>query len=348
MYAITRPAFAFALLIPTHGFAQGQGSWGGGTGFAQLVMVVLAVGGLLLIGVGYLVAGALGSRGMFRAILTVLIACAPLAYCSWRSKDYSDGARELVMVSRELREKAEIYIASQCALHSAIEPTILVKGTDGLFLSANGDRLPDIKNVPPSPSPTAKVLEQQKRYGYSYPPTTNIDQYQSILYWTRRIDARSALSQTGFAFVEHQDSGANSPHRTASLAWWRANTPQDELDRLLIPYRGGEFLTSESLLSFPVDRLRSTYRLELRDISTREDRSHWAARGLIQFSRNSDGKVLARYVGFAAAHNPLSPGYGYWWEKVTVCPGTAMNYLADDRWSPMKFFFSELVRVEGT
>lgn len=72
---------------------------------------------------------------------------------------------------------------------------------------------------------------------------------------------------------------------------------------------------SEQYLTSPVDDLKSTYKLEMRDVSTLEDREHWAARGRISLTRRSDKALVAEYVGLAASHS-WEPTSGGWWERV--------------------------------
>jgi hypothetical protein len=211
-------------------------------------------------------------------------------------------------------------------------------------LKSNGQSPPDIRDIPAASPQTRKSLEQHRRYGYSHPPRTNDGQYKSVLYWTSRAEETDFL-KAGFAFVEYEDYQGRQT-RSANFAWWQKNSSPEVLERLLRQYQGGKYLGPHSILRVPVEELRAAYLMEYRDVSTRQDRDNWLAKGSMKLSKRADDRTLAEYVGLAASNAFLSPGYGPWWEKVSVCSGAEAEFLVDGRWQPVKFFFSKVARIE--
>jgi len=326
--------------------AQGQGSWGGASGWAGLAVGVIFVGLAIVAVLTYALVGAFGARRPLRLAIALAAACAPIAFCGQQSAGFNAGLEDLQAEERRLREGAEKYLATHCPQLVKKTATAPLTGQAGIVLRRNGQTPPDIDGIPPDTPPTASVRLQQKKYGYSYPPLSNTPQYKSVLHWTDYGAYAHDLVAAGFAFVEYDDSTGKTLRR-ASLAWWRANTAPDVLDKLLVPYHGGATVDPGHTLEFPAMEYRAGYQVELRDVSTLQDRSHWVARGRIRLTARADGALLGEYTGLSAAHAILSPGYGMWWEKVSVCPGAETRYLTEGRWKSLPFFFGEIVKVRG-
>lgn len=83
---------AMALSVSgTLAVAQGTGSWGGAGGIVQFVLIVAGVFYLLGVWLIWLLAKVIGLRGSFRSLLTIVIACSPLAYCEFKSQRMQAG-----------------------------------------------------------------------------------------------------------------------------------------------------------------------------------------------------------------------------------------------------------------
>lgn len=328
--------------------AQGQGSWGGATGLFQAALVIIGIVFLLWAGVAYLIARGFSSRTMPRLGLAAAITCAPLAYCGLQSHSFNNGLEELGETNRRLVKEATAYMERSCPAVRSLTAPVSVPNGSGLYVQANGDLKPSIPQEPTAPVVTRRMKRDQERYGESFPHLTHQKQFIDPLYWTRNsyVDWQRA----GFSFMEFPGRYADRELRRAPLRWWRANTQPDQLARLLEKRfkEGYSHLNDDSLVDLPIETSRATFRLELRDVSTQEDRNNWTSRGQIRLVRASDGAVLAEYVGLAANQSIVFRGYGYSWEKVAVCPGVEQRYMEDGRWNADKFIVAELLRSGRT
>ena len=156
----------------------------------------------------------------------------------------------------------------------------------------------------------------------------------------------------GFAFVEyHPMPGDNLLYVVGTPAWWRetgsarldAANRQDVADDVRKP--GITWIESSTSGPFT-----ARYVIALDDISTRDDRAHWVARGRMRLTDRRDGRVVAEYVGFSASHKAgyLRDEYpDHQWEETLECPGPERRYAGGEkRWQALRFFFSEVVRAK--
>ena len=343
-----RPLAALLLCsLTTVAGAQGQGSWGGAAGIVLAVIVISAIVFLFWVWGVWRVVKGVGIKGAFRVVVTLLISCSPLAYFSLESKRNVDAFNEGEQARRDLRAHAEQYITEKCATERKATNLVVLPAGTGIFLSEASGLPPAFANIPSAMPPTAKMKDDHDRWGSSYPnEAINEGQFRKPLYWTI-VKFPSSLLAVGPAFVEFRDPKRQQKMRMASVRWWRKSTSPAEFQELLL--RSGEKRNLEENLelAFPVDELKSIYDLEMRDVSTLGDRLHWAARGRIHLTRRSDKSLVAEYVGFAAAHQYENPNYNYWWEKISVCAGPEVKYAALGSWQPERYFFREVVRIEG-
>jgi hypothetical protein len=338
-----------AAFVPGLAAAQGQGSWGGARDLVLAALWIAAIGLLLWVCLVWWVAKKMGARGPVLVLATALVGSLPVAMVLVPTRGFNEGIADLQQVQGEVRAKAEAYVAANCASERRASAPMSLPAGAGVFLKTNGDVPPDIQDIPAAAPPSEQTKLQLERYGYSYPHATNEAQFRKPLYWTAHVFTDS-VHATGLAFVEFEDSRGRY-RRRASLQWWRQNAPPAELQQLLQAggYGDGSHLDPKSGLEFPVHELRSVHDLVFRDVSTRQDREHWAARGRIRLVRRSDQAIVAEYVGLAAAQQIVSAGYDHWWQRVTVCAGPEASYMAAEgrRWEPERFFFREIVRLEA-
>ena len=331
------------MLMPVNTLAQGQGSWGGGTGFAALLFGILGFVFLLWVGLVSSIVKGFVSKSRARLLLTIFISCSPLAFCQMNAMRLDYKYKKLIDQRSSLRVKAENYLANKCQADRKPSNRIVINAADGVLLD-KGAGAPKFDSM--SLVPNLQEIERMHHANsLAGKPAMNIhDQYYSGLSWTSDVYEDQLLA-VGINFVEISESADFK--RTASFDWWKKNTPANGLDPLLKPYNGGIYLKENSRLEFKVDALQSRYTLEFRDISTREDRDNWVARGRIRLIQRGDNRIIAEYIGFAAPKYPSLKGdNSNAWGKITVCPGSESFYLADSRWQPIKFFFNEVVQVK--
>ncbi|MBX9900904.1 MAG: hypothetical protein K2Y28_08995 [Burkholderiaceae bacterium] len=322
-------------------------------GIAQGILYLFIGAFVLWVGFSVLVARASSRHTHGRVLVAVCIAVAPLAYCSYQSHSYESGLRELAEVNRAIRDQAEAYMLEKCRTERLATASHLLMATDGVFVEANDDMPLKIPNVP-SPVPrTVKTALQEQRYGRSYPHATNDYQYVKPLHWANQVFADSILSESGLAYVElrkrHNNRG-DAYERIATMKWWAEHTPHLEFaERLREAGRSFDARYLLYPLNLSLREVTAQYIIRFEDISTLEDRKHWVARGRISMLRRADESTVAEYVGFAANRSPVSFGDGYAWESVSVCPGSERQYMDDrlGRWNAIRFFFKELVHIDG-
>lgn len=252
---------------------------------------------------------------------------------------------------RNFRAQSEQYITEKCPTERMVSARVLLSAGAGVFLSdVKGSQL-GFANIPPAAPLTAEMKRSYDKYGTRFPDETAVDgQFHQPLKWTVAMNPFGVLSQgpAFVEFVEQRGPAMEQKVRMARFRWWKENTSPAELEQVLKPYEADRSLERDNrYLTSPVDSLKSTYELEMRDVSTLEDREHWAARGRISLTRRSDKALVAEYVGLAASHF-WEPTSGGWWERVTVCAGPETKYSDTVRWLPDQFFFGEVVRIEKT
>jgi hypothetical protein len=334
----------FLIFAPVIALAQGQGSWGGGTGFAALLFGVLGFVFLLWVGLVSSIVKGFVSKSRARLLLTIFISCSPLAFCQMNAMRLDYKYKKLVDQRSSLRVKAENYLANKCQADRKPSNRIVINAADGVLLDS-GAGAPKFDGM--SLVPNLQEIERMHHANsLAGKPVMNIhDQYYSGLSWTSQTYINEALFEVGMNFAEISTSSGFK--RRASFDWWKKHTPANVLDPLLKPYDGGIHLRANSPLEFEVNALQSGYVLEFRDISTREDRDNWVARGRMRLIHREDNRPIAEYIGFAAPKYPSLKGDNEGaWGKITVCPGSESLYLAGSRWQPIKFFFNEVVQVK--
>ncbi|MBG9390647.1 hypothetical protein [Caenimonas aquaedulcis] len=339
-----RSSLLLMYFVPQCAGAQGAGSWGGAKDLAQLAIALGVLVFVVWAIVVWLVIGRFVQEGRKRLVFTLLIACSPIVYLGVTSKLYNDGLEELAQTERDVRDQAARYLVKNCPVQRKMTTPIALPSGVGIYVSSSGDASPEIANIPAPPASTRKSQRQIERYGVTYPHLSDGPQFRSPLYWTRSAYPDGVLAG-GAGFVEFWDPYKKLRMRKASFRWWKENTPPLEFANLMEPYHGGIYLRPESTVTFPAGRLQSTHRLDIRDVSTLEDRQHWVARGRISLVKEADKELVAEYVGLSAAQSIISAGYGYWWEQVRMCDGPESNYLERGRWNATQFFFKEIARV---
>lgn len=345
-------AFSLAVFLvfltgtPLTALAQGQGSWGGGTGIAALILGVIGFAFLLWASFVFsIVKGFITKKGT-RLVVTVFLACLPLAFCqlNFMRLDYNYKKRSDLRTS--LRIKAEDYLAIKCQTDRKLSKLIVIDAGSGIFIDGAGEP-PKINGVPQRPN-WQEIEKIQNANSVSGKPAMNYTaQFLTPVGWTSQRYISHELFAVGIPFAEHSKSG--NFRRTASFDWWKTNTPANVLGPLLKPYDGGIHLRPNSSLEFAVEALQSQYTLEFKDISTREDRDNWVARGSMRLIHRGDNRLIAEYIGLAASQFPTLEGDSSdSWEKITVCPGSESKYIQADRWQPINFFFNELAQLKST
>ena len=184
-------------------------------------------------------------------------------------------------------------------------------------------------------------------------------QFDTPLAWAAQAGNRDLGREAGFSFIEAED--VDDPDRMSVVAparWWRnqghrRSSPSDWIgieDLLEDPQpdwvHSGVYPTSRS-------PSQARYVLTLTDVSTRDDRAHWLARGRMRLVDRRGGQVVAEYVGLSANQVPGFPprpgqeGSGAAWESTRECDGPERRYAdGTARWQALAFFFGEVVQVK--
>jgi hypothetical protein len=330
--------------------AQGQGSWAGGGGLVQLFLVVVALGIALWGAFVYFVARGLGAKGGLLFSLTLTLTLGPPTWFVYRieaeSKVSSDKLVDQQKHNAALFSKAQEYLVAKCQTDRKLMASSALSAAGGIYINSPSQFV--IAQRPAEPTKQESDAEEKaiERSDLYIPRKRYHAQYIAPLHWTQQVFQDSVFRQ-GPLFVE-ESMGSRSFKRMANYEWWRKNLSPEELTLKLKLYGAGSDLKPDFRLSFDVLESKAKYVLYFRDISTKEDREHWVARGSMQLLDASGKNVLAEYVGFFAHRNPTyGSQYGYEWENVSVCPGAEEKYNKEGNASfdAVSFFFSEIVKL---
>lgn len=276
------------------------------------------------------------ARKRWRLLLAAFIALLPLSpfvvQPIWAKAD--DKLRRIA-IARRVRD-ADAYLDKVCAARPprpAARP--VVSGADGLSIRPAP---PALETLGPRADPGDDLGDLQ---------------FDTSLFWAAQAKNVDLGADIGFAFAEMPAGEASTTISVAGTrAWWEATGRKRlaEVDRAEVDeYLGDPKI--DWLESSEVARgAKPRYAFALDDISTRDDRAHWVARGRMRLVDGRDGHVVAEYVGFSANRmpgylrdgNPQQP-----WEDTRECAGPDRTYnLGTGGWQALRFFFREVVRVE--
>ncbi|MDR1849197.1 MAG: hypothetical protein LBQ75_04095 [Zoogloeaceae bacterium] len=282
--------------------------------------------------------------------------------CSSRSAKEVEKARKIrdkeERVSKALTLKARNYLKTACEKEERffIKPGIALD--EGILILNNRGNapLPLLKQAPK----IARYREIQ--YGYSIP-------------WDKDILDTTWMALSPFVAGEQkifaQSSGADATEKTfrrASKAFWeRAGLREQVLQNSLQmkALRDKERSEEDILKDYetapgwkpfdlPVDTLNARYTFSVEDISTLEDRAHWAGRGRLRLTERDTGEIVAEYIGFAAyvavntAPRMQEELPSWYWEVTEMCPNTeSVFYLSRNAWTPAYGFLRAIERTRG-
>lgn len=309
MAKVTHPPFiGIAFFVASSvAVAQGQGSWGGATGLAQLVLIVIACIGLLLTFAWYLffyiVTAALSKNRLVRPVLAFCIgtttafaikqchnkvesikatavANESLARQEKVAKDQENGKREL-----DSRYKAAIsYMDDQCPLVRKVKGTKFSR-RDGIALYRGGHFYdPSLLEIAPSGQRTDLPL-----------------QFRAKLPWIDPVlndGSALAIVKAGIDYSEIDR------FRVAKTNWWQKHG-QGESSRAEAVMKSASDAPNDEYRAFEIETRLATYWLLLQDISTYNDRKHWVSRFRVALQEKKTEAVIAEYVSLIA-YSPMS------------------------------------------
>ena len=335
--AAVRALAAFPpLLLATSAHALGANMSSSGDGIFLLIVVAIVVGWLAF---AWFIARPIlrrfTQRKRWRLLLAAFIALSPLWVVVLRSiwLEVDDKLRSIAMAGRT--KDADAYLDKVCAARPprpAARP--VVSGADGLVIH-----------------PASSVLETRGQRGEAGDDVGDL-QFDKPLFWATEAKNGDLGADIGFAFAEMPlGEGRDTISVAGTRAWWHAkgrrrltDDDRDEVDEYLAD-PSVEWLESSEVAPGAKPR----YSFVLEDISTRDDRAHWVARGRMRLVDGRDGHVVAEYVGFSANRmpgylrdgNPQQP-----WEDTRECAGPDRTYnLGTGGWQALRFFFKEVVQV---
>ncbi len=334
--AVRAMAASASLLLAPSAHALGANMSSSDDGMFMLIVAAVVIGWLALAWfLARLVLCKFTRRKRWRALLAAFIALLPLSpfvvQPIWAKAD--DKLRRIA-IARRVRD-ADAYLDKVCAARSprpAARP--VVSGADGLSIR-----------------PATPVLET---LGPRADPGDDLGdlQFDTSVFWAVQAKNVDLGADIGFAFAEMPPRDASTHLSVAGTrAWWQAKgrSRLSEVDRDEV----NEYLADPTIKWLESSEVgpgaAPRYRFDLDDISTRDDRAHWVARGRMRLVDGRDGHVVAEYVGFSANQmpgylrdgNPQQP-----WEDTRECAGPDRTYnLGTGGWQALRFFFKEVVQV---
>lgn len=276
------------------------------------------------------------------ACVSILLLLAFKEYILMRSKTYNKGIKDMYSDRKVVAKHTEAILLDRCKTEEKLIINKTIPYGSSIFVNLFPDKEPPTAINAPSVVPTPAMKEQYRKYGQSFPPMYNDEQYKKLISWVETADAPESIGR--LARTDLVDS--RDRFKTHGKDYYRVATKQrwekDGLSKLVSAYTENyiddykfkNWPKDEFKMRIPIDKPNAQYILTVEDISTLEDRDNWLARGRIRLSRTRNSEVIAEYIGFQSLLT-----------KESVCP-SAIN-------SPIKvngsrdllpFFFGKVLK----
>ena len=311
-------------------------------GIGQLFLTALGVVGLVFAGVGAGIAqnrakGALVGVGVYVALLA-----GTFAWMSVSSKAYNRGIGEMVADRKATTERTVAIMQERCKSDERFVVNRTVAVGSSVFVNLNPDSKPPTAAGAPTITPTTAMKEQQRKYGHSFPPIGNEEQYQRAISWIEDADRPETIAE----LMRTDLVDARDRFKTYGKMYYRFATKQRWLkdglsdiaiaytEKYIDDYKFRNWPDGKFKQRIPIDQPGAQYVFTVEDISSLEDRKDWLARGRIRLLEASSSDVIAEYVGFQSLL-----------QKTAVCPN-AVKEAANPRgeWDMLRFFFGRIIQ----
>lgn len=323
--------------LPAPAFALGMGNIGDGLWkLAALLFGALAAWLLAAWAIAFASTRKRGVKQRWRWLLALGIAIAPaLPFVAKPAFDnLVDRVRELKMARRA--KDADATLARLCTVRAGRAPRVTARPAVARASGLALEIVPHDFDTPGHQTDLDDALDSL--------------QYGTVVGWTGFAALGDPGPATGFDFVElHRWNNLDKPSIVGTRAWWKAKgrpriaaADWEEIQENTRPDVGW----MEADASSP--RSEARYVLTLTDLSTRDDRAHWIARGRMKMVDRRDGHVVAEVEELSANRQPgvARSTYGSW-DRTRECPGPEQRYADEEgRFDAVRFFFGEVVKAE--
>lgn len=323
-----------------------------GTGIPELILGVVIVLCFLWVMFSIAVSVVVTKSIIVRVILSTIISIAPIAYIEsrWDANDKREESRRVELKERNERIARESipYFQQRCRVDRVKRLLKPIDWSAGLFVDSDYSQKLQIHDIPVPP----ETPETARKEFYAKYPDGYEKQFISPIYWVSQFDESNIFPGARFSFVEDGRTAHRNIRARAGIEWWlevgRYNLIEEDKARLAQIIKNTSNIPNHSI-SLPVISSRARYILSVKDISTREDRLHWTARGKITLTDKEANEVIAEYVGFVRQEYPTSE-YKFLsshWEPAVPCDGEEQDFLSGQRWNVVQFFFERVIAGKG-
>jgi hypothetical protein len=279
----------------------------------------------------------------YRGITFFLIGLSPLIYIFYNRAfeyfKYENKKNKERANYKQLVELARPYLDNHCNDVRRISNPFVVDASGGLII-VNAEKKLDLKTV--SSNNSNKHIYAKQYSEPSHWATVKDDNYL----WPGYFTARKVLLNSPFAFVERDVS--SHLQMFALKSWWESS-----INTVIVKNR--DFLKSNlkvsdgsTIISALIGKSYAKYELNIRDISTTNDRDNFVARVQITLTNQVKNKIVAEYIGLSSIRLPdIHLGLK---QKDEVCRGTEEKYLkfvdlyGTHQFDVVEFFFNEVVK----
>ncbi len=319
--------------------------------FDLVGLILWIVGALTLLFAGI---GAMLSRSRWKGALVgalVFVTCL-VSWLVWlghgAKKDRIE--QERVVAARDaLADQVDVGMASVCEAEERLVINKTLAPGYTLLLSLPPDVRPPTAASAPAVVSTDQMKDQQRRLGWSWPPSSNDDQYKQPVSWIKTAEfAVTEVARAG-AVDRRGQSGVSSYSRSATKEQWKKSGAEEiaiaYTEKYLESLKFRNWPDGKFVMDIPVQDSDAQYELTVEDVSTLVDRSRWVARGRIRLTDRTNAKVVAEYVGFQSLLRRLSvcPNAKIRSEAIQG-PGRDLSWYRDRDKDIFRYFFSQVVR----
>lgn len=311
-------------------------------GIGQLFMYAIGIVGLIFVGLGASVAknrakGALVGAGIYVALLV-----GTFIWMSITSNLYNRGIEEMAADRKKVAERSVSVLRDRCNKEERFIVSKALALGSSIFINLYPESMSPTATSAPSVNQTPAMKEQLRKYGQSFPPSSNVDQYLRAISWisdAEQPETIAALIRTDL--VDSRDrykTYGKMYYRFATKQRWEKDGMSDVAieytEKYIDEYKFRNWPEGQFKQRIPIDKPTAQFVFTVEDISTMEDRNDWLARGRIRLLDAANSEIVAEYIGFQSLL-----------QENVVCPNALKSaFKPTGKWDMLRFFFSRVTQ----
>lgn len=309
-------------------------------GIGGLFMFLLCSVGFIFAALGWAAGGENRAKGALIgvAIFLGLFTCLML-WAQISSAVHERGRNAMLADRRAAADRSATEVKNRCAAQERFEVHQPIKVGASILINVNPKQKSPTASAAPTVIPTDSMKLQVQKFGESFPPSNNLEQYVEPIAWVNNADQSEYIAEILHAdLVETKDQypdGDKMYKRLATRRRWEMEPDTGVVMSYTVQHREqlGFMDWPDDKFVMPISTSRSAaqYVFEVDDISTIDDRQHWVARGRMRLRDAGTSNVVAEYVGFQSIL-----------DRQAVCPKAKEVATREGNWDMLRFFFERV------